>query len=145
MATVLYVNPDPATATFGNQLGCGWVAKVPPQFTAAATAPCVILAGAGQVAVLPDDGTLTAAKVNTALAPILTAEQAAATSASAAAANQATIQGNIQTHIGQLEAWLTANPNGAVLTAAQTKFVAQTLIGVGRLLLGLTSTVGGAT
>lgn len=60
-------------------------------------------------------------------------------------ANRATIQANIQTHIGQLETWLAANPNGAVLTAAQTKFVAQTLIGTGRLLLGLTSTVGGAT
>jgi hypothetical protein len=60
-------------------------------------------------------------------------------------ANKATIQANIATHIGQLETWLTANPNGAVLTAGQTKFVAQTLIGVGRLLLGMTSSVGGAT
>lgn len=77
--------------------------------------------------------------------PCQAANVAAAGTQAVATANTATIQGNIQTHIGQLETWLTANPNGAVLTAAQTKFVAQTLIGVGRLLLGLTSTVGGAT
>lgn len=58
--------------------------------------------------------------------------------------NQATIQANIQTHLGQLETWLQANPNGAVLTAAQTKFLAQMLVGVGRIMLGLTSTVGQA-
>lgn len=33
-------------------------------------------------------------------------------------ANQATIQANIQTHVAQLETWMTANSNGAILTAA---------------------------
>jgi hypothetical protein len=147
VATFLYINADPATGPQrATQLGCGWVPSTPPQYAAAvASIPAVVVAGQGVVTVLPDAPPTTPAAVASAAAPILAAEQAAAAATATANTNQATIQANIQTHIGQLEAWLTANPNGAVLTAAQTKFVAQTLIGVGRLLLGLTSTVGGAT
>lgn len=57
----------------------------------------------------------------------------------------ADIAANIQTHLNQIETWIAANPAGAVLTAAQTLWVAQTLAGLCRLLLGLTGTIGGAT
>lgn len=149
MTNYLYVSDDtPTGRSRAAALGCGWMPAVPPQFAAAVGStplPVVIVAGAGMATVLADNPPTTPAAIATAAAPMQAAESAAATTAATQATNQATIQANIQTHIAQLETWMTANPNGAVLTAAQTKFVAQTLIGVGRLLLGLTSTVGGAT
>ena len=79
----------------------------------------------------------------------ITAASAAAAQASAAqqaqaqlAANASTIQANIHTHLAQIETWLAANPNGAVLTAAQTAALARMLVGVGRILLQLVDTVG---
>lgn len=60
-------------------------------------------------------------------------------------ANEAVIATAIENHLLQLETWLAANPNGATLTAAQNAIVARMLVGIGRLLLGLTQTVGQGT
>lgn len=60
-------------------------------------------------------------------------------------ANAATIATNIQTHLGQIETWIQANPSGATLNATQTLYLAKMLVGVGRLLLGLVNTIGQAT
>ena len=92
MAQVLYVNQDPNSQSRATQLGCGWVQFVPSGFASIATAPCVILNGAGQQTVLPDDGSLTAQQVATALAPILAAEQAAANAAATQVQNGQTLQ-----------------------------------------------------
>ncbi len=50
-------------------------------------------------------------------------------------ANNATIAANILSRQSQIQAWLTANPNGAVLTAAQTRTLALMLNGLCQLLL----------
>lgn len=60
------------------------------------------------------------------------------------AANQQTIQQRVQANLAILETWITNNPTGAVLTAAQTKVLAQMLVGVCRLLLAENQTVGGS-
>lgn len=60
------------------------------------------------------------------------------------AANQVTIQGNLATHLAQVEGWVAANPAGAVLTAGQTLWLAQSLAGLIRLLLNMTATTGQA-
>ena len=59
-------------------------------------------------------------------------------------ANAQTIESNILAQIAQIETWIANNPSGAVLTAGQTLILAQMLAGIGRILLGLTSTVGGS-
>lgn len=56
--------------------------------------------------------------------------------------NQSTIISAVASHLTQVEAWIAANPSGAVLTAAQTLFLAKMLDGLGLLILGLLSTVG---
>jgi hypothetical protein len=50
------------------------------------------------------------------------------------AANQQTIQTNVQANLATLQTWIAANPNGAVLTAAQTKVLARMLVGIYKLL-----------
>lgn len=54
------------------------------------------------------------------------------------------IQANLSTHLAQVEAWIIANPAGAILTAAQTLWVAQTLAGLIRLIINQYSTIGQA-
>lgn len=51
------------------------------------------------------------------------------------AANAQTIQANILTRQTQIQAFITANPSGAVLTAAQTLVLAKMLNGLCQLLL----------
>lgn len=51
--------------------------------------------------------------------------------------NAATIQANLTAHLAQVEQWVSANPNGALLTAGQTLWVAKSLAGLIRLLLGV--------
>lgn len=68
----LYCNPDDQDRA--TELGCGWFPDVPAEYVNIATAPCVILAGAGQQIVLPDDGTLAYADVEAAAQPIVDAE-----------------------------------------------------------------------
>ena len=132
----LYANPNastgPARATL---LGCGWVPAVPPQFASVATAPCVILAGAGQTIVLEDDGSLTNAQVQTAAAPIVAAETAAQTAQATLSANQTTIQQNLTANQAIIQTWIAAHPTGATLTAAQTLTVAKMLNALCNLLL----------
>lgn len=121
MATCLYANVDPTTATFGNALGCGWVHEVPAAFPGA-VAPCVILAGAGQTVVLPDDGTLTAAKVAAALAPILAAEQADAATAAAGASNRATLQQRALAALAVNAAFINAAKPGTAAAQASAAY-----------------------
>jgi len=59
------------------------------------------------------------------------------------AANQQTIQANILTRQAQIQAWIAANPSGAVLTAAQTLTLAQMLNGLCKLLLSQFTTTTG--
>lgn len=51
---------------------------------------------------------------------------------------------NLQAHLAQIETWISNNPAGAVLTAGQTLWLAQSLAGLVRLVTGLTATVGQA-
>lgn len=62
--------------------------------------------------------------------------------ANQAAANLATVQSRLVTGIATIETFILNNPSGAVLTAGQTLAVAKMLAGLGRIVLGLTSTVG---
>lgn len=61
---------------------------------------------------------------------MVAAWDAANTAAATLAANQAAIQANCAAHLATLQTWLTNNPNGAVLTAAQTKVLANMLVGI---------------
>lgn len=117
MATVLYVNDDPTTKDRATSLGCGWMAQVPSQYASQATAPCVIVSGQGVTTVLHEP--TTAQAVTNALAPILAAEQAAATVAATQAANLATLQGKAQ-------AALTANASfQAIASPTNAQIAAQ--------------------
>lgn len=50
-------------------------------------------------------------------------------------ANEATITANVQANMAIISTWLAANPNGAILTAAQTRVLAKMLYGIGLILL----------
>jgi hypothetical protein len=50
--------------------------------------------------------------------------------------NRTTIINNVANRQAQIQAWIAANPAGAVLTAAQTLALAQMLEGLCRLVLG---------
>jgi hypothetical protein len=63
------------------------------------------------------------------------AQLAAQDGVAASTANQSAITANVQAHQTTLLAWVAANPNGAVLTAAQTLVLAKMLIGLCNLLL----------
>ena len=58
-------------------------------------------------------------------------------------ANVATIRQNVTTNFATLQTWLANNPNGAVLTAGQTKVLANILIGITKLLLADTANTTG--
>lgn len=62
------------------------------------------------------------------------AAEQAATPQGVLQANGATIQANVQAHMATISAWIAANPNGAVLTAAQTLVLAKMLYGIGLIL-----------
>ncbi len=49
-------------------------------------------------------------------------------------ANAQTVHTNVQANLATLQAWLAANPNGAVLTAAQTRVLARMMVGIYKLL-----------
>jgi len=68
------------------------------------------------------------------------ASQAATTSTT----NKSTLQTNLASRLSTVETWITNNPTGAVLTAAQTKVLMQGIAGLIRLLLNQTATIGGA-
>ena len=65
----------------------------------------------------------------------LTAAYAQAVTNATLATNAATITTNVKARQATIQAWMTANPTGAVLTAAQTLTLAQMLNGLCNLLL----------
>jgi hypothetical protein len=58
--------------------------------------------------------------------------------------NLATILTNLTNQLNTIETWITNNPSGAVLTAAQTLVVARMLAGLTRVAIAALSTVGGS-
>jgi hypothetical protein len=64
--------------------------------------------------------------------------------ANSALANQEVITTRVEANLTTLETWITANPNGAVLTAAQTLVLAKMISALTRLTLDQFTTVGGA-
>jgi hypothetical protein len=84
------------------------------------------------VIIADDQGQATPAQVQAAQAAATSAEQALAT-------NAATVRADVLSRQATLKAWMTANPAGAVLTAAQTLVVAEMLDGLCDLLLQLFS------
>lgn len=69
----LYINPDETSQARATALGCGWMPQVPPEFQNIATAPCVILSGAGETIVLDPKG-LSNSSVMKRAKPLLDAE-----------------------------------------------------------------------
>jgi hypothetical protein len=71
--------------------------------------------------------------------------QYAATGASVTASlNNGAVTAALTTRLGQIEAYIAANPTGSVLTPAQTLIVAKMLAGLTRLALQALSTAGQA-
>jgi hypothetical protein len=65
----------------------------------------------------------------------LTAAYAQAAANATNTANAATINTNVKARQATIQAWIAANPTGAILTAAQTLVLAQMLNGLCNLLL----------
>lgn len=90
-------------------------------------------------------GTTDAEVIKPVLCPSI-ACQAANVAAGAAAvtaqANTTTLQTQLALRLGQLETFIAANPNGAVLNAAQSLVLAKMLVQLARLLSGNVSTIG---
>ncbi len=107
------------------------------------TPPCVVIQGGSPVTVstISDSPTqTTAAAVQTALTPLNAQEIAALATSNT---NNSILQTNLNTRLATIEAWIAANPSGAVLTAAQTLILARMMAGLTRIALQLTSTTGG--
>lgn len=60
------------------------------------------------------------------------------------AANQTTITNKVNANLALLETFIGNNPNGAVLTAAQTNVLARMLVGLARFVLAEYTTPGGS-
>lgn len=119
---MIYINEDPRTQDRATKLGCGWMPAVPPEFVPAATAPCVIVRGAGQTVVISDAPPTTRQAVDAAAAPILAAEQAATDAAVAEAARQQAIHDRVRQALVANRAFmqtapLPASPNNAQVVA----------------------------
>jgi hypothetical protein len=115
---------------------------VPPVYQAAVAANGAlpgVVAEYGTVVFAHDDGTLTAAQLTTAIAGLVAQQAADATTT----ANQQTILANVLARQGQIQAFMTANPTGAVLTAAQTLAVARMLNGLCMILIQQFSSTAG--
>jgi hypothetical protein len=120
----------------------------PAQFTRAAALSCAVTVGdpTGLVTVFPSAVVTSTAP---AVAPVVIADntgqatlvavqaaQAAATTAETTlTTNAATITTNVKARQATIQAWIAANPGGAVLTAGQTLVLAQMLNGLCNLLL----------
>jgi hypothetical protein len=117
-------------------LGCSLVVGDPTGGLVVSFPSVVVTSSVVATAVLADAGSLTLAQVQ--------AAQAAASSAEVLQANNsATIRADVLVRQGQIQAWIAANPGGAVLTPAATLILAEMLNGLCDLLLGLIAgTVG---
>ena len=123
------VNPPPASKARAGALGSvlcigdptgGQIVAFPSvAVTSTAVATVVIADNTGQAT----------------LAAVQAAQNAATTAEATAAANAATINTNVKSRQATIQAWIAANPTGAVLTAAQTLVLAQMLNGLCNLLL----------
>lgn len=143
MAQVLYINPDPATQARATTLGCGWMPTVPAQFKSVATAPCVILNGAGQMIVISDTPPTTNAAVATALQPILNAEAAAAAAQAVLSGNQTTLQTKAQAALAANATFLAlASPTNAQIVA-QVQALTKECSALIRLALGVFDSTAG--
>jgi hypothetical protein len=141
MAQAVYISTDlvngPVRATSLGNL---------PFFNAAGwafTPPCVVVQGGSPVTVstISDSPTQTnAAAVQAALAPLVAQELVALV---ASQSNASTLQNNLNSRLATIEAWIAANPSGAILTAAQTLILARMMAGLTRVALAETSTLGG--
>jgi hypothetical protein len=143
MAQTLYINPNPATMARATLLGCGWMAAVPVQYRSVATAPCVILSGAGQTVVISDSPPTTAAAVASALQPIIDAEATLASASAAQATNRETLQARAQTALTANATFLAlASPSNAQ-TLAQVQTLTKEANALIRLALGLLDSTAG--
>jgi hypothetical protein len=134
MAQTIYINPDLATRTRATELGCGWMAAVPDQYASVATAPCVILNGAGTTVVLPEP--TTPAAVAAALQPILNAESAVQAAQAADVANQETLQSRAQAALAANATFLALASPTTAQTLTQVKALTREATALIRLLLG---------
>jgi len=130
----VYISPTQSDSSVAQSLGLGFIYD--PSSTAHA-----LIEGNGTTTVLP--APVTQAQVTSAEAPILAAEAAAAATNATNQANAATIQTNLISAQTTIQNWITANPSGAVLTAAQTLVVAKMLNGLTKLLLAQYSSTSG--
>jgi len=83
-----------------------------------------------------DDGTLTAQQITNAIAGL----EAQQTADGVAQTNQSTTLTQLQADLATIHTWLTNNPNGAVLTAAQTRVLARMLGNLTQYAIGQSST-----
>jgi hypothetical protein len=117
-----------------------------PFFNAAGwafTPPCVVIQGGVPLTVstISDSPTqTTAVAITAALAPLNAQELTALVTANN---NNAILQTNLNSRLATIEAWIAANPSGAILTAAQTLILARMMAGLTRVALAETSTLGG--
>jgi len=116
MPTFLYINADETKKDRATALGCGWMPSVPAHFASVATAPCVILNGAGQTVVLPEPTTKAAVAV--AAAPLIAAEQAAQGAEAIRNTNADVLRSKAQAALSTNDAFLAV---GNAATAAQVR------------------------
>lgn len=112
---------------------------VPPVYEEAVTTLPGVVAeyGGGPTVVYhADDGTLTAQQITNAIAGLVAQQAADAQSAT----NQATTMTQLQADLATIHTWLTNNPSGAVLTAAQTRVLARLLGNLTQFAIGQSST-----
>lgn len=136
MAVARYCIPEnqsPATyATRAAALGCANVNVGDPTSGVIAAWPSVVVVSSQLAPAIFPDNTSQASAASVA---------AALAAANSAEASAAAIVTGINNNLATLQAWIAANPSGAVLTAAQTLVLADMLVGIGQVLLVLTAAV----
>jgi hypothetical protein len=123
-ATALNINNGPAS---------GYGSRYISAIAAGGGLPGVIAEWGALTVFQHDDGTLTQTQVAALVAGLNSQQTLDQTSD----ANRATIRANLSAHLTQLETFIQGNPSGAVLTAAQTLFLAKSIAGLIRLGLSI--------